>query len=174
MQVIIENLKQTSLFELFKIKHVINKILDDPIKLSEIRNTLRLNQQIRYFDTSLNSEITAVIEKINKNTIFARNTHDGKLWTIPFYMLNVTGVEHNLNDQNNKVDRFNLKVGDAVGFLNHRNNEELYGIVVKLNQKTATVKLSTGEQWLVYYQSLFYVVNSNNVFFEVAHLEEVQ
>lgn len=172
MQGIIESLKQVSLFELFKIKHFINKILDDPIKLQEIRNTLHLKQEVKYFDTSLNCEITAIIEKINKSTVFARNINDGKYWTIPFYMLNVTGIQSELKNPNGKVDRLTLKVGESVGFVNHIDNEEFYGIVVRLNQKTATVKLSTGEFWRVYYKSLFYVMNSNKGFLEVTYSRE--
>ena len=67
---IIESLNRSSLFELFKIKCAIDKMLDDPDKLRTVRSLLRINQEIRYFDASLNCEIPATIERMNKNTVF--------------------------------------------------------------------------------------------------------
>jgi hypothetical protein len=46
-----------------------------------------------------------------------------------------------------------------VGFIN-RQNVALYGTVVKLNDKTASIKLFTGERWRVSYNMLFYVVDA--------------
>ena len=52
-----------------------------------------------------------------------------------------------------------MKVGDKVGFVNHRdNNKELYGTVVKLNPKLLEL-INTGEHWRVGYGGLFYVLD---------------
>jgi hypothetical protein len=47
-------------------------------------------------------------------------------------------------------------VGDAVGY-GSRGNEEVYGVVARLSRKTATVRLTTGNEWRVPYRLLFRV-----------------
>ena len=58
-----------------------------------------------------------------------------------------------------KVRRDLLRVGDTVGFRN-RSNREVYGVVTKLNPKTASVRLTTAEQWRVHYGFLFHVLDA--------------
>jgi len=53
-----------------------------------------------------------------------------------------------------------LKVGDAVGF-RARQNQDKYGPVVALNQKTATILTQDNQKWRVAYQFLFPVIESN-------------
>ena len=74
-------------------------------------------------------------------------------------MINTTGMKTEFGFHSGKVDRLTLKVGEQVGFVN-RQNIALYGTVAKLNDKTASVKLFTGERWRVSYNMLFYVVDA--------------
>ena len=58
-----------------------------------------------------------------------------------------------------KVQRDSLRVGDSVGYKS-RSGREVYGVALKLNCKTATVRLADGEQWNVSYGLLFYVIDA--------------
>ena len=160
---LLESLNQASLFEIFRLKSMLNKILDNPEKLAEIRRVLYLQQKITYFDLALNKEVEATILEIRRTTVTVLNHEDGKRWNLPMYMLNVTGIQTEIKNPKNKVDRLTLKVGESVGFFCRRENVELYGVVVKLNPKTASIQVSDtqyGQTWHVYYASLFYVIDT--------------
>ena len=85
------------------------------------------------------------------------------MWSIPFGAVNVEGVETDIGvgtAGSHGLDRSRLKVGDAVGFRD-RQNQDRYGRVLALNQKTATILTGDGQRWRVAYQFLFSVIDSN-------------
>ena len=157
----LSKLEQASLFELWRLSAVIDKYLEDPYRLMKIRAKLRLGQKISYFVPEENREIDGIITKIGKTRAVIKQNYDQKHWNIPLYMLNIDDIPTDVKTDHKKIDRLTLKVGDKVGFVNHRdNNKELYGTVTKLNPKTAAIKLNSGEHWRVDYGSLFYVLDS--------------
>lgn len=156
----ISRLEQASLFELWRLRTVIDKYMEDPYRLMQVRARLRLGQKISYFESEENREIGGIITKIGKTRVEVKHLHDQKNWNIPFYMLNIDCISTDVKMGYKKVDRLTLKVGDKVGFVNHRdNNKEFYGTVAKLNPKTAGIRLNTGEHWRVGYGALFYVLD---------------
>ena len=158
---IIDSLSTKSLYELFRIRNVIDKLLEDPAALRHCRSNLKIGQALSYFDPDSNQEMTAVVSKIYRTQVLVKNTIDSKYWTIPLYMINSEGLPMPLPNRSG-IDRFNLKVGESVGFLN-RAQEACYGQVEKLNIKTASVKLSSGQIWRVSYSLLFYVTDAQAV-----------
>src|SRR5947209_3759412 len=87
----------------------------------------------------------------------------GRRWSIPFYAVNVEGVETDIRaaaPEQQALDRSQLRVGDAVGF-HDRQNQDKYGRVVALNRKTATILTTDDQKWRVSYQFLFPVIESN-------------
>ncbi len=157
---IVEALEGASLFELYRFKVMLNKMLEDPKRLHELRMKLKLNQEITYFDDVTNQEILASIVKIGRTHVLVRNHHDGRGWQLPFYMINDSGMVKEFSPPTAKVDRLTLKVGAQVGFVN-KSGKSLYGVVKKLNQKTATIIVSEGGRWRVSYSYLFYVIEGN-------------
>lgn len=93
--------------------------------------------------------------------VLVKNIHDGEKWKLPLYMLNIEGLSTDVACKRHKVDRLTLKVVEKIGFINHKqDNKLLYEIVTKLNTKTATVKILTGDMWRVSYGALFYVLDA--------------
>ena len=155
---LLHELQQASLFDLYRLKSGINKMLDQPDRITAIKRQLRIGQEITYFEEKENRLIPAIIEDIQRTRLSVRNKEDGKRWTIPFYMVNIDNVDTDIHSQHGKVDRNQLKVGDTVGF-HDRQQQELYGQVVRLNQKTVTIHTSTGAKWRVAYSFLFKVMD---------------
>lgn len=153
-----ELLGKATLFDLYRFKVMLSRMLEDPKRLHEIRMKLKPNQEITYFDNLTNKEISASIVKIGRTNVLVRNHHDGKGWQLPFYMINDSGMPENILPPTGKVDRLTLKVGEHVGFVN-KEGESMYGIVTKLNQKTATIIVSGDCKWRVSYSCLFYVID---------------
>ncbi len=119
---------------------------------------------ISYFDEAQNRLIEASVRELHRTRLVVENRQDKKLWSTPFGAVNIDGVETDLRAvaaEQQTLDRSRLKVGDAVGFRD-RQNQDKYGRVVALNQKTATILTSDQQKWRVDYQFLFPVIENND------------
>jgi len=74
-------------------------------------------------------------------------------------MINLQGAHVDSPGSRAKVRRDSLRVGDAVEYRSWT-QREVYGVVIKLNRKTAIVRLATGQQWGVPYSLSFYVLDA--------------
>ena len=88
-----------------------------------------------------------------------RNIKDQKSWNLPFYYLNLENVDTDIQPAKNAIGmpKNTLKIGTKVGFKDKYNNE-LFGEVIRLNPKTATIKINEHSAWRVHYNHLFRVI----------------
>src|SRR3990170_1188621 len=156
---LLDALGKASLFALWRLSAAIGRALEDPNKNQAIRANLRVGQSIRYFEAKENREIPGTVVEIKRSRALVQNDHDKKLWDVPFYMINLQGAQVDFPASRAKVRPDSLRVGDAVGYRS-RTQREVYGVVTKLNRKTATVRLATGQQWGVPYNLLFYIIDA--------------
>ena len=92
--------------------------------------------------------------KIRRTRVLVQNLHDQAKWTIPLYFVNLDKVETDIiNSSKEGLDKTQLKVADMVGFLDKEQND-LHGEIIRLNQKTATIMTSTRGRWRVAYEFL--------------------
>jgi len=131
---LISSLEKASLFQLWRLTDVIGKMLDDPSKLMRVKSQLVVGQETMYFDPDDNKDISCIIVKISRTRALIQRHDNGKRWNIPFYMFNINNIPTDVKTDKKKIDRLTLKVGDSVGFVNHRTNQELYGDVTEHNQ----------------------------------------
>ena len=158
---IIEELRAASLFDLFRLRAALNQQLEEPQRIEQVRRRLQPGMPISYFDEAQNRLIEATVRELHRTRLLVENRHDRKLWSIPFGAVNVDGVETDIRAaaEQQALDRSRLKVGERVGFRD-RQNQDRYGRVMALNQKTATV-LTGDQRWRVAYQFLFPVIDSS-------------
>lgn len=130
---IMEELKDASLFEMYRLRGAINQHLEDPKRISEIRRHLRIGQIINYFDSTENRAVEAEIIKLKRTRLLVENIHDKQQWDIPFYWVNIDRVNTDIRTSSvsRGVDKMELKVGDTVGFQDKQNND-VYGEVIRL------------------------------------------
>jgi hypothetical protein len=160
---IIEELRTASLFDLFCLHAALNQQLEDPQRIEQVRTRLRPGMQISYFDEVQNRLVEATVRELHRTRLVVENRHDQKLWSILFCAVNIDSVETNIRSTTAAqyvLDRSRLKVGDGVGFRD-RQNQDKYGRIVALNQKTATISTSDNQKWRVAYQFLFPVIDSD-------------
>lgn len=100
-----------------------------------------MGQAISYFDPQANDLVDAVILKIQITRCLVRNIKDNKTWNLPFYYLNLDEDDADIKPANNAVGipKNCLKIGERVGFKDKQNND-LFGEVIRLNPKRATIK----------------------------------
>ena len=160
---IIDELRAATLFDLFRLRAALSQQLEDPLRIEQVRSRLRPGMPISYFDEAQNRLIKATVIELHRTRLLVENQHDHQRWSIPFGAVNIDGVETDIRAaaaEQRALDRSRLKVGDAVGFRD-RQNQDKYGRVVGLNQKTATILTSDNQKWRVAYQFLFPVIESN-------------
>ena len=156
---ILEELNQASLFDLHRLQSAIYQELENPTRINLIKAQLKIGQSISYFDPQLNDLVDAVILKIQITRCLVRNVKDNKTWNLPFYYLNLHEVDADIQPAKHAVGipKSSLKVGAKVGFKDKSNND-LFGEVIRLNPKRATVRINEHCKWLVNYKNLFYVI----------------
>ena len=157
---ILQELNKASLFDLHRLQSAIYQELINPKRIDQIKAQLKIGQSISYFDSQSNCLIDAVILKIQITRCLVRNIKDQKTWNLPFYYLNLDNVDADIKPAKNTVGipKNTLKVGAKVGFKDKQNND-LFGEVIRLNPKTATIKINEHSQWLVHYNHLFWVID---------------
>ncbi len=130
---IVEDLKDASLFDLYRLRVAINHLLEDPQRIKAIKRYLKPDQEITYFDQGENRLIEARVVKLKRTRLLVENKHDRKYWNIPFYWVNLANVDTDIEASLNKVglDKSQVKIGDKVGFLG-KQNTEVYGEVIYL------------------------------------------
>ena len=153
---LLAELNSASLFELYRLEQAIRRSLEDPVKIRKIKDSLTVGQDIEYFDAEENRLIQARIVELKRTRALVRNRHDGALWNIPFYHINLDHADVDISGSTGKLDRNSLKVGDKVAFKDRKGNE-LFGEVIKLNQKTAGVLVGT-TRWNVGYRLLSSII----------------
>ena len=160
---VIDELRSASLFDLYRLRAALTLVLEDPGRIEQVRARLRPGMALTYFDEAQNRLVEATIRELHRTRLLVENRRDGELWSIPFGAVNVEGVETDLRvgaAGSHGLDRSRLAVGDAVGFRD-RQNQDMYGRVLALNQKTATILTGDGQRWRVAYQFLFPVIDGN-------------
>ncbi len=153
---ILSELQKASTFDLYRLQAAIDKLLDDPNRLSTIKRQLRPGMEISYFNEQENRLIPARLLETRKTRASVQDLESGKRWTIPLYMINLQEADIHIAPQRGNVDRLSLRIGDTVGF-EGRDSQELFGKVIKLNPKRAKIK-TTNEIWNVPYSMLFAVI----------------
>ncbi len=155
---ILNELNHASLFELYRLNVAIRQQLEDPIRLRLIKESLKTGQLIKYFDASENRLIDATILELKRTKVLVENKHDGELWNIPYYYINIDNIDTNIQAISKRtINRNNLKVGDKVCFKDKKGNE-LFGEVNKMNPKTAGVLVGQ-VKWRVAYSLLFPILD---------------
>jgi len=90
---IIEELKQASLFDLYRLRVAISYQLEKPQRVQEIKRQLKPGQTITYFDGAENRLIKAQVIKLKRTRLLVENKHDKQRWDIPFYWVNLDSVD---------------------------------------------------------------------------------
>lgn len=154
---IIEELNKASSFDLYRLKVAIDQQLENPRRLSEIKKFLKPRQQISYFERTENRLIEARVIKIMRTRLLVQNLDNQERWEIPLYYVNLEKVNTDIIGPTKMgLDKSQLKVGDMVGFLDRQNND-VNGKIIRLNQKTATIITTENTKWRVAYEFLYLI-----------------
>ena len=158
---ILHALQDASPFDLYRLRMGIDGMLDQPERMLPIKRQMRPGMSISYFSGRENRQVDALVEEVQRTCVYARDKADGKRWSIPYYAINLAGVDTDIHPQQGqkRLDKNQLKVGESVGF-HDREHRERYGSILQLNQKTASILTTEGTRWRVAYSLLFKVMDT--------------
>jgi len=157
---IIQQLKNATTFDLYRLHVAISNELQNPDRLMQIKRSLRIGDRVSYFDFSTNRLIEGELLEVRKTNAGIRHLHDGQHVLIDLYMINIDNADVHIHRSSGQsgMDKNQIAVGDRVGFLG-KDHIERYGIVLRLNHKTVTLQTDEGMRWRVAYSFLFPVVD---------------
>ena len=151
---ILQELEAASLFDLFRLNVAINDELKNPQKIRKIKQSLRIGQEITWFNNSTNSLEKAIVKKLSPTRCEIENISDGEKWGILYASINLNDVDISIHsNQNFGIKKSALSVGDIVSFLDKEHKLQ-FAKVQKLNPKTAGVITIDGTKWRVSYSVL--------------------
>ena len=158
IQTIFEQLETATDFELYRIKSAIEKVLEDPDRLKFLKSKITVGMKVDYFCYDRNKLIECVVLQVKRSRVSVEETLSGQKWTLPFYFLNLDNVETEvISNKATGMSKAELAIGDTVGFISTRDNQEYVGQVIKLNPKRAVIAINQ-ESWTVPYAMLFPVL----------------
>ena len=147
---ILEELDKASLFDLYRLHHIIKDELDDPKKIKFVKNMLREGQIVSHYNGKLNSIDDVEIITLNKNNCVIRQLNDDSLWTSTYAAININNSNISINtNQKYGLKKFQIAIGEILTFLNN-DNKQIYGKVIRLNQKSVTLMVDD-TKWRVGY-----------------------
>ncbi|MFV2056194.1 MAG: hypothetical protein ACC707_06975 [Thiohalomonadales bacterium] len=154
---ILKEIENASSFDLFRLSVALERMLEEPSRIISVKQKLIVGQEIGYFEPSENRVIKAKVIDFKRTKVSIENIHDKKRWVIPYYFINTENIDTTISENKVGLGRNEVKVGDLVGFID-RSNQEKYGCIVRLNQKTVTLEIENA-QWRVAYQLLFKIIS---------------
>ena len=103
-------------------------------------------------------DYSKIIEELKKASLFDLYRLSVAINQL-FYYVNLDEVNTDIIGPSKMgLDKSQLKVGDIVGFQDKQNND-VHGKIIRLNQKTATIKTNTNTEWRVGYEWLYVVID---------------
>ena len=154
---ILDQIKDESLFDLYRLQKAINVLLENPQAINHIKAKLKKGEKITFFDRKENMLVPATIVEVKKTQAVVTVSGSPQHWLLPIVAINIDSKNTDIKADSG-LDRNSLKIGDNVGFLN-KDNEEVYGTVIKLNPKSVGILTSDRQKWKVSYELLFAVID---------------
>lgn len=159
---ILDTLKQASGFELYRLRAMLDRVLDDPKWIIAVQKQLLIGQQINYYEDSSNTELTGQVLEFRRKHVVVRDPATNKRWLIAYTAINLGGADVKIREADRAgLSRHEVAVGDVVGFIDGEHRQR-HGKIIRLNDKTVTLECD-GQKWRVSYSYLHWVLDSDSL-----------
>lgn len=152
---LLNELNKANAFDLYRLYVAIGNELDNPKRISSIKQKLHIGMELEYFYYVDNRLIRAQLLELRQKNVVLLDHEKNKRFVIPYYMLNVDGIDIQIYGfkSTESLTANTLKVGDCVGF--NKDGDSIIGTVKRMNHKTVTLETKLGCQWRVSYHFLY-------------------
>ncbi len=152
---LLNELKDASLFDLYRLYVAIGNELDSPNRILAIKAKLRIGMEMSYFYYAENRSIKVNVLELRQKNAVVFDCERQKSFVIPYYMLNIDNTETTIHENTKILTVNNLKIGDIVGF--NKDGKDIIGTIKKMNYKTVSLVTNFGAKWRVAYCYLYRV-----------------
>ena len=149
---LLTELQKASMFDLYRLNIAIKNELENPIRIKQIQDMVKVSQQLSYYDQKTNKLRPAILLQKNPKYALALDLEDKKQWNIHYFLLNLQNVDTRIYKPDKKLDKNSLSVGDNVRFIHQ--DSSITGKITRLNFKTVTLIDTHNRRWRVGYSQL--------------------
>lgn len=154
----VDALAQASNLELFHLSVILNRLMSDPARILPLRMKLQIGQTVRFVDPQASDvELRMRSAKVvNMKALDVVLQDGGRQWVVPYIAVEIPdteGVEKSSAPSQpapRRPCRDDFQVGDSVSFDDTHLRTRMARII-RINQKTATLRCEDGTEWRVAY-----------------------
>lgn len=150
---ILDALRQASAFELYRLRWAIDRELDDPRWMAQLRRRVHVGQSLTFFDARDNALRPGVLLEWRRAQALVLDQQSGQRWLVDPAALNVDQSDARIAEPAARgLSRHDIRVGETLGFQD-RHGHPRAGTVLTLNAKTVTLDCDR-QRWRVAYALL--------------------
>jgi len=166
---VFQTLNQASAFDLYRLRAAIDRALDEPRWLQAIQTRLKVGQTVQFFDLRANKLKRCQVLEMRRKELVVMDLEEPMRWTLSYAAINLDGADVQIREQKPQgLGRNEVALGDVVGFVG-RDQQQLSGKIIRLNDKTVTLQCGP-TQWRVAYSLLHRVLDVDSAVHEVVEL----
>ncbi|KWA86271.1 hypothetical protein WL29_10975 [Burkholderia ubonensis] len=159
----LDELRQAHSSALYRLYLVIGKMLDEPQRILQVRQGLRLGMTVGYLtDDPLGAPRQARVVELRATQAVIEDRATRQRWAVRYTALVPDGTYPDAQPESApppRASREDFFIGDTVGFTDKHLRERI-GTIVRLNQKTASIACHDTEgHWRVSYGLLRRIVD---------------
>ncbi len=162
---LIDALSCASSLELFQLNAVIARMLADPRRIIAVRTNMNLGQTVRFLDWRDGQLRSAKVLAMTATQVTLHEEGTRREWKLPYAAVEApdplntaTTTSTRPTPPLSKPARGDFRCGEKVSF-DDKYLQPQVGIVVRINQRTATVDTGNGHSWRVPFHMLRQVLD---------------
>ena len=159
---LLDALQRASSLELFQLSAVLDRLLADPRRVLEIRKLLHLGQTVHFLDPDRGEIRRGTVMALNDRKLVLNELDRSQQWSLPYTAVvppsDVPLPETPPEPGPPKPTKADFQRGDRVSF-EDRYLQTQVGVIVRINQKTASIDTGDGMVWRVSFSLLRHVLD---------------
>ena len=161
---LLELLQQTGNLQLFELNSVIQRMLADPRRIVQVRKDLHLGQTVRFMDWRDGQMRAGTFVAMKDTQLTIQEQATRSAWTVPYTAVEppAPGAPRPAPEPAPppapRPDRNDFRRGEKVAFEDKHLNT-VVGVIVRINQRTASIDPGDGTTWRVGFSLLRHVVD---------------
>ena len=161
---LLEVLQHASNLHLFQLNSVIERMLADPRRIVQVRKDLHMGQTVRFMDWRDSRMRTGKIIAMKDTQLSVHEDGTHSSWTVPYTAVEppAPGAPRPAPEPAPppapRAGRNDFRCGEKVAFEDKHLNT-VVGVIVRINQRTASIDPGDGTTWRVGFSLLRHVVD---------------
>jgi hypothetical protein len=161
---LLEVLQHASNLQLFQLNSVIERMLADPKRIVQVRKDLHLGQTVRFMDWRDGQMRLGTVVAMKDMQLTLQEQATRSAWTLPYTAVEppapgaATPAPTAEPPAPPRASRNDFRCGEKVAFEDKHLNT-VVGVIVRINQRTASIDPGDGTTWRVGFSILRHVVD---------------